>query len=420
MFYDTLVVRGACPPGCDACTRVCPQKAQDGSAAIRILDNSDGSRTVSVCNQCSRPACAEACPNEAIRRSDQGIVEIAADLCTGCGSCVEACPYGGIYCDEEAGVAYKCDYCSGDPECVKVCPNKVLSFVRSETVVAHLQDDLLSPGLTFCAGCPAELAARFVVRVLGKNIIIFSAPSCALLAGRARLPYYGCLMTNVPSSMSGVSRYLRRQGNDALCVSFVGDGTTADVGFQPLSGAAERGERILHICYDNEAYMNTGIQRSSTTPTGAWTTTTQVGPHGGGKERPAKYVPLLIALHGVAYAATAAISHLEDLAFKLIKAKEAAQRGMAYVHIFTPCPTGWRSRLEDGIELSRLAVETNYFPLWECEDGCLKLTYPLENPKPLEDFLKLQGRFSHLRDKDVAKLKTIVESRVELLRKLAS
>ncbi|MBC7347925.1 MAG: 4Fe-4S binding protein [Clostridia bacterium] len=421
MFFDTLVVRGKCPPGCNACVEVCPQKGSDGLAAIRIVNSTSeaGFRTVSVCNQCSQPECAAACPNEAIARNSQGVVVVNQDLCTGCGSCEEACPYGGIYCDGTTGLAYKCDYCGGQPRCVEACPHGVLAFMRSRPVVGYLQEDLLSPGLPFCAGCPAELAVRFTVRVLGRNIIMFGAPSCTLLAGRAKLPYYGCLMTNVPSSMTGVSRYLRRCGSDAICVSFVGDGTTADVGFQPLSGAAERGERILHICYDNEAYMNTGIQRSSTTPPGAWTTTTQVGPHDGGKTGPSKYVPLLMALHGVAYAATAAVSHLEDYAAKLLKAKAATERGMAYLHLFTPCPTGWRARIEDGIELSRLAVETNYFPLWEWEDGSLRFSAPVERPRPLEEFVRLQGRFAHLSEEDIARLKEVTDSRITLLKKLA-
>jgi phenylglyoxylate dehydrogenase beta subunit len=389
--------------------------------AIRVLRDKAGLGKVAICKQCSEAECAINCPAECITRSPTGVVQIDHNSCTGCGACEDACPYGAIHVDSSRGVAYKCEHCGGTPKCVDVCPHGVLSFEKAGRVAKHLQEDPVSPGMPFCAGCPVELGTRFTLRILGRNIILFGAPGCTVLARRAKIPYYGTLMTNLPSQMAGFSAYLKKSGSDAICVCFVGDGTTADVGFQPLSGAAERGDKILYICYDNEAYMNTGIQRSSTTPFGAWTTTTQVGPSGGGKSSLPKYIPLLIALHGgVSYAATASISHLEDYLTKIKKAREATKIGMAYLHLFTPCPTGWRAESDAGVMLSRLAVDTNYFPLWEWQGGSLRFSVSIEKPKALENFLESQGRFKHLNKDEIDILKNIVDSRISLLRKLAN
>jgi len=290
----------------------------------------------------------------------------------------------------------------------------------AKRIVSHFQEDLLTTATSLCPGCPAELAARVLLKVLGRNVITFRTPGCQPIF-MTRLAGIPCLMTNIASSMTGASRYMRRIGrDDVICVCFVGDGATADVGFQPLSGAAARGEHILYICNDNEAYMNTGIQCSSTTPLGSWTSTTWVGDESRGKGNEGKYMPLIMLMHGISYVATATMAYYEDYVLKLEKAKEALKHGMAYIHIQTPCYTGWRAPMEKGIEMSRMAVQTNYFPLWEAVDGKLKFTRRVKKPKPLEDLLKLQKRFSHLREEELELLQQVVDKRLALLESLAS
>ncbi|MFH1091917.1 MAG: thiamine pyrophosphate-dependent enzyme, partial [Pseudomonadota bacterium] len=187
----------------------------------------------------------------------------------------------------------------------------------------------------------------------------------------------------------------------------------------PLSGAAERGENIIYVCYDNEAYMNTGVQRSSTTPLGAWTSTTPLGPEGRGKAEVPKYMPLIMAFHGIPYAATASVAFLEDLAEKLKKAK-AVKDGLAYIHLLAPCPTGWRAPADLTVELARKAVETNYFPLWEAEHGRFRLTHRPDRPRPVEEFTRLQGRFGHPTGQESSLLQQFVDQRLRLLESLAA
>jgi len=226
-------------------------------------------------------------------------------------------------------------------------------------------------------------------------------------------------MTNVASSAAGYARYFKKIGQDVTALCFVGDGCTADVGFQPLSGAAERGENVLYICYDNEGYMNTGYQKSSTTPLGAWTSTTQVGEVDKGKTTHSKYMPLIMAMHGIPYAATATLSHLEDYAQKLVKAKEAKNRGLSYIHLFAPCPTGWKLATELSIEACRTAVETNYFPLWEVEDGQYRLTYEPKNPRPVKELIDMVRKFSHLKQDEINEIQKQADVRISTIKKLA-
>ncbi len=298
-----------------------------------------------------------------------------------------------------------------------------------KTVYNFKTEDVVSHGTNFCPGCPAELAVRFTLRVLGEDIILVGCPGCAsavILAMETKtgvksptmVPTHMALLTNVASTMSGIKRYYQRIGRDVKVVSFVGDGATADIGFQVLSGAAERGENIIFICYDNEGYMNTGIQRSATTPFGAWTTTTEVGPYQQGKRRTAKYVPLLMALHeGVSYAATATVGFLKDYAQKLEKATKVKD-GLVYIHLFSPCPVGWRAAEENSIELCKAAVNTNHFPLWEAEKGIFRITHEVKNPKPIQEFTKLTNRYAHLGPEDLRILQKATDSRYALIQKL--
>ncbi|MBW2030215.1 MAG: pyruvate synthase subunit PorB [Deltaproteobacteria bacterium] len=274
-----------------------------------------------------------------------------------------------------------------------------------------VDEDPFAGGLAFCAGCPLELVVRFVARVLGRDMVITGTPSCSapVMMGQNmgawhKLASYGTLMTGAASTATGLSRYYRKSGQDVTVVCFNGDGCAADVGFQPLSGAAERNENFIYICYDNEGYMNTGIQRSSTTPMGARTTTTPVGAARKGKETTPKNLPLIMAMHKVPYAATATLSHLEDFAKKLNRAKEKRKEGLAYIHVFSPCPTGWGVAMDLGIEVCRRAVRTNYFPLWEAERGQFKLTHKIKNPRPIGEYISLIGKFRHLTEEDVARI----------------
>jgi pyruvate/2-oxoacid:ferredoxin oxidoreductase beta subunit len=310
---------------------------------------------------------------------------------------------------------------------VEACPYQVITHVRNSPVLSYLHDeDAMSPGTSACRGCPAELALRFTLRVVGKNIVLFTAPGCAVsfvlgTGNRAhvRVADYTCLLNNVASSMTGVYRYYRRMGRDVNLVAFVGDGATVDIGFQALSGAAERGENFIYICNDNEGYMNTGVQRSGSTPLGAQTTTTPVGPARHGKEQAAKYLPLLMLFHDIPYVATATIAYPEDYARKLTKAMQVKD-GLAYIHLFLPCPTGWGIAENQGLDACRLGVETNYFPLWEGEYGKLHLSQEVANPRPIREYTSLMGKYSHLTPDELDQLQDMVNDRYRVIKTLAS
>jgi phenylglyoxylate dehydrogenase beta subunit len=420
-FNETLMIRRInCPPGCSACEKACAERM--GLPVIKsVRDARLKLDTVVVCNQCTEPACLGACPTGAITKSElTGLVTIDREKCAGCGLCALSCPYGGISYDEVSAKSYKCDRCEGeDSRCVAACPHGVLSYVKSRAVWDHFHDDLQSASTGLCAGCPGELAGRVMLKVIGANMVLFRTPGCQTIF-LSRVPSVSTLMTNIASSMTGASRYFRQIGRDDITVvCVVGDGATADIGFQPLSGAAARKEHILYICNDNEAYMNTGIQSSGTTPALAWTTTTWAGDKGHGKAAQGKYMPLIMLMHSIPYVATATVGFMEDYVQKLEKAKEAAKRGTAYIHLCTPCPTGWRAPVDLGIELSRLAVETNHFPLWEAEDGQVRFTHRVEKPKPIREFYKMMGRFSHLKEDDFEDIQQGVDRRMTLIERLA-
>jgi phenylglyoxylate dehydrogenase beta subunit len=284
-MFNTLVREyNRCPPNCSACEEACAKAKGNGLPLIRSVHIPEAKfHGVMTCHQCHSPSCLEVCPTAAITRgTGDGIVRIDESKCAGCGLCTLACPYGCIYYGSDKEQATKCDLCGGKPKCVEACKYNALSLFDSQTLHSQLDKrDLLAPGVTLCAGCTVELASRTTYKVLGhKDIVYFSAPGCnapavngAGWSGGGSMSTLAansvaCMMTNIASTMTGVSRYFRKMGKDIKCVCFVGDGATADIGFQSLSGAAERDENIIYICYDNEAYMNTGVQRSSTTPSG--------------------------------------------------------------------------------------------------------------------------------------------------------
>ena len=435
VFNSVLrIEEGRCPPDCSLCMDKCLEKhAQARSSAIKVLHLPEAeAHTALVCGQCGEPVCQECCPTGAISKDpDSGVVTIDEQSCMGCGLCSLVCPYGGAAYNVSTKHAVKCDQCGGDPACVQACPYGLISYVENRSVQDYLQiDDPLSKGTTMCPGCAAEISHRFTLRVLGREVILTGAPGCACsmilgmetpagIKAPETVPCHMALLTNVASVMTGMKRYYQKIKRDVKVVSFVGDGATADIGFQPLSGAAERGENIIYICYDNEAYMNTGIQRSGTTPQGAWTTTSEVGRVQRGKRKTGKNVPLLMAMHdGVSYAATATVAYPLDYARKLKKAMEVTD-GMVYIHLFSPCPVGWKGDSEKVIEMCQAAVESNYFPLWEADHGTFSITHLVENPRPLREFTSLMGRFKHLTNDELELMHQQASKRLAIIAKLA-
>lgn len=251
-----------------------------------------------------------------------------------------------------------------------------------------------------CAGCGGILAVRMALKVLGPETVIVTTPSC-LLGVTTFYPQLAfkvpCVNVTFPSTaaaVSGVVAGLRRRGKAGIkVVGLAGDGGTVDIGLQALSGAIERGDNFIFICYDNEAYMNTGVQRSGATPLGARTTTTPVGSVGRGEDRPKKDMLRIVAAHNIPYAATASIGYPQDYLTKVQKAM--AVEGPAYIQVLAPCPPGWGYRSDQTVKLARLAVQTGQWPLAEYEGGRLTVK-EVANPRPLPDYLTPQARFAHL------------------------
>jgi len=264
-----------------------------------------------------------------------------------------------------------------------------------------------APGHRACLGCGEALAVRLACKALGDNVIIVNATGCMEVVSTQlpntswRVPWIHTLFENTAAVASGIEAGLkamtrkgRRLSQDVTVVAMAGDGGTADIGLQALSGALERRHNFLYICFDNEAYMNTGIQRSSSTPYGASTTTSPAGKISIGQVSWKKNLPAIAAAHDIPYVATACPSYPFDLMTKVSKA--AATKGPAYLHILSVCPTGWRHPADLTIRIGRLAVQTGVFPLYEVENGKYKLNVEPPKLKPVSDYLKLQGRFRHL------------------------
>ncbi|MCK9152151.1 pyruvate synthase subunit PorB [Methanobacterium alcaliphilum] len=275
------------------------------------------------------------------------------------------------------------------------------------------EEELLAPGHRGCAGCGATIAVRLALKVLGKNTIAVSATGCLDVITSPypetswEIPWIHVAFENAAAVASGIERALKTQGKDDVnVVAFGGDGGTADIGMQALSGAMERGHNLIYICYDNEAYMNTGIQRSGATPYGASTTTSPHGKESFGEDKPKKNVPMIMAAHGVPYVATASIAYPEDFMAKVKKAEET--EGPAYIHISQPCTTGWGFDPSKTIELGRLAVETGSWILYEIIDGEFKVTYRPIQRKPVHEYLNAQKRFKHLVDEEKSKIQEYV------------
>lgn len=265
----------------------------------------------------------------------------------------------------------------------------------------------LTGGHRLCAGCAASIVIRQVLHAAGDTNLVLSCSTGCLEVATTIYPYtaWNCsfihnAFENSAATISGVEaayQSLKRQGklkDDFKFIGMGGDGGTYDIGFQSLSGAMERGHDMLYICYDNGAYMNTGIQRSSATPKGASTTTAPAGKVIQGKEQFSKDLTGCMAAHKIPYVAQAAPSHWNDLVTKVQKA--LAVKGPAFINIIAPCPRGWRTPSDDSVGMSRLAVETCFWPLYEVENRRWKVTHKPKEKKPLVDWIKPQGRFKHL------------------------
>jgi pyruvate/2-oxoacid:ferredoxin oxidoreductase beta subunit len=280
------------------------------------------------------------------------------------------------------------------------------------------EEELMNSGHLACQGCGAALAMRYVLKALGKRTAL-CIPACCWSVIDGPFPYtsldvpiYHCAFETAAISASGVKAGLEMVGDkETTVVAWAGDGGTFDIGIQAFSGVAERNDDIIYVCYDNEAYMNTGTQRSSATPYGAWTTTTPVKHF---KERPKKDIVAIMAAHRIPYIATASIGYPEDLVKKVKKAKEI--KGTRFIHIYAPCPSGWKCRPEDTVKLSRMVVQNAIFPLYEVEWGDkYTLNIKLKDKKPINDYLRLQGRFLHLTEKDIAFMQEEADKRWERL-----
>jgi pyruvate ferredoxin oxidoreductase beta subunit len=277
-----------------------------------------------------------------------------------------------------------------------------------------------APGHRACIGCGEALAVRLAGKALGQNVIIANATGCMEIVSSPlpytswRVPWIHTLFENTAAVASGIEaglKVLMKKGRiaqkDIKVVAMAGDGGTSDIGLQALSGALERGHNFLYLCFDNEAYMNTGIQRSSSTPFGASTTTSPAGKVSIGQVSWKKDMPAIVVAHNIPYVATACPSYPLDLIAKV--AKGVAVKGPAYVHILSVCPTGWRCPTNLTIRIGRLAVETGMFPLYEVENGRYRLNFDFPKLRPVADYMKLQGRFRHLSEDIINKIQQRVE-----------
>ena len=291
------------------------------------------------------------------------------------------------------------------------------------------QQESLAPGHRACQGCAELLAVRLVAKTLGHDYIIANATGCLEIVTSSfphsawKVPWIHVAFENAAAVASGVEagiKSLKKKGKypvdrDIKIIAQAGDGGTVDIGLQALSGALERGHDFTYICYDNEAYMNTGIQRSSSTPYGAATTTSPAGKESIGQVTMKKNMAEIAVAHNIPYVATASPSYPFDLMEKVRKAADV--KGPAYIHVLAPCPTGWRMAPNLAVSIGRLAVETKVFPLYEVVDGQYKMTVKYKHHRPVEDYLKPQGRFRHLKEKNIEYIQQYVDAAYERLLK---
>jgi len=282
------------------------------------------------------------------------------------------------------------------------------------------KEEIFRPGHPFCPGCPGGIMLRWITKTLGKDSIASVAASCVALPSMVYphsldLPCLYIAMAPSPAGISGISaaiRILKRKGRipadrkiNVFAIS--GDGSTGDIGMASLSGAAERNDDGIYFCFDNEAYMNTGIQRSGSTPQFSWTTSTLEG-----KSEKKKDLPKIMAAHDVPYVATVSVAYPQDFIAKVEKARDM-EPGFKYFQVHSPCPTGWRFPESKTVEVARAAVETGFWVLYEVDHGSVKLTHAVEKRRPVEDFLGLQGRFKGISKENIRTIQDWVDKKCE-------
>ena len=286
-----------------------------------------------------------------------------------------------------------------------------------EPQAKDLLEEYLYSGHGACPGCAMPIVLRTIFHALGEKTIAAITAGCfgtisgTYPASPIRIPAYNTPFPSAGAAASGIRAALDVKGDrETTVIAVAGDGGTFDIGIQAISAAAERNDDYIFICYDNEAYMNTGIQRSSATPWGAWTTTT---PPSDLKAQPKKDIVRILAAHRVPYVATASIAYVDDFVRKIRKARET--RGFKFIYTLSPCPVGWRFPSEITIRLARLAVQTKVFPLYEVEDG-ERYTLSVEPEGiPVSEYLKPQGRFNFLREGDMERIQENVDREWERL-----
>ena len=286
------------------------------------------------------------------------------------------------------------------------------------------KEELILPGNASCAGCVTNLSVKLALKALGSRTILVVPACCtSVIQGvfphtSLKIPVLNIAFATTGAAASGVVAGLKAQGIDGITVvGWAGDGGTVDIGIQALSGAAERGTDFIYVCYDNEAYGNTGMQRSGSTPLGAWTTTTPQG-----KTEPKKNMPFIMAAHKIPYIATLSPSFPTDFIEKFQKAKRI--RGPRYLHILIPCPPGWRTDPAMSVELGRLAIQTGSWALFEIENGVFSISTPSQpflektRRKPVKDYLEKQGRFRHLTSQEMAQIQLNIDETWEYYNKV--
>jgi len=290
--------------------------------------------------------------------------------------------------------------------------------MENKTTILNLtEEEFVHPGNRACSGCGLSIIYRIGLKALGKDTILVVPPSCLTVmqglypVASTKLPCVNVTFASTGAAATGVRGAVKALKKDGVnVVAWAGDGGTGDIGIQALSGACERGEEIIYICYDNEAYMNTGIQRSGTTPQGVLTTTTPI--HGKPQEK--KDVPAIIAAHGIGYVATASAAYPLDFYDKVKKATTLP--GPKYIHVHTPCPPGWSFEARYTIKVGKLAVNAGLFDLYEIENGEFSLTGASKKllgkeRKPVTEYFKAQGRFKSLDPAIVAKVQEQVDAK---------
>ncbi len=292
------------------------------------------------------------------------------------------------------------------------------------------REEYFAAGHRGCQGCGLALAVRLALKAAGPDVIVVTATGCLEIITTPLpytawgVPWIHVAFENTAATASGIEaalKVLRRKGRipdrKVRVLAFAGDGGTADIGLQALSGALERGHDLTYICLDNEAYMNTGVQRSGATPFGASTTTSPAGRRSIGQQTWKKPMPAIAAAHNIPYVATANPSYPFDFIQKVRRAMDT--EGPAYIHAYSACPTGWRSATDLSIHIGRLATETGVFPLYEVVRGRHILNYDPPVLQPLKEYLRLQPRFRHLTDDDIARIEARVWREYEALKRRA-